>query len=118
MALDFTSVINVTKNYVNEVRRIYPVDKAVLYGSYAKGTADKHHSDIDICFFLDNYAGKERMDILVELLGIKRKYKNAYFEPTVFPTSELENDNPFVKEIMRTDKEKKKKNCEKRPHCT
>ena len=102
MALDFTSVMDITRNYVNDVRRIYPVDKAVLYGSYAKGTADKHHSDIDICFFLKDYAGKERMEILVELLSIKRKYKDAYFEPTVFPTSELENDNPFVKEIMRT----------------
>ena len=102
MALDFTSVIDITKNYVNEVRYIYPVDKAILYGSYAKGTADKHHSDIDICFFLENYAGKERMDILMELLRIKRKFKDAYFEPTIFPTSELENDNPFVKEIIRT----------------
>ena len=102
MALDFTSVMDITKNYVNEIRLIYPVYKAVLFGSYAKGTADKYHSDIDICFFLENYAGKERMDILMDLLSIKRKYKDAYFEPTVFPTSELENDNPFVKEIMRT----------------
>ena len=102
MALDFTSVIDVTRSYVDEVRSVYPVDKAILYGSYAKGTADKHHSDIDICFFLNSYDGKERMDILIELLGIKRKYKDAYFEPTVFPASELENDNPFVKEIVRT----------------
>jgi len=51
MVLDFTSVIDVTKNYVNDVRRVFPVDKAVLFGSYAKGTADAQ-SDIDICFFL------------------------------------------------------------------
>jgi predicted nucleotidyltransferase len=94
--------MDVTRSYVDEIRRIYSVNKVVLYGSYAKGTADKNHSDIDICFFLDSYAGKERMDIMVELLGIKRKYKDTYFEPTVFPTSELENDNPFVKEIIRT----------------
>jgi len=47
MALDFTSVIDVTKNYVNDVRRVFPVDKAVLFGSYAKGTADAQ-SDIDM----------------------------------------------------------------------
>jgi len=32
-------------------------------------------------------------------------YKGVYFEPIVFGTSELKNDNPFVKEILRTGKE-------------
>ena len=27
------------------------------------------------------------------------------FEPIVFETSEIENDNPFVKEILRTGKD-------------
>jgi len=35
----------------------------MLFGSYAKGTADGR-SDIDICFSLNNYVGKRRMDIL------------------------------------------------------
>jgi len=99
MALDFTSVIDVTKNYVNDVRRVFPVDKAVLFGSYAKGTADAQ-SDIDICFFLASYDGKDRFTVLKELLGLIRD--GSYFEPIVFPASELQNDNPFVKEIMRT----------------
>ena len=75
------------------------ITKLVLFGSYAKGTADKQ-SDIDICFFLDNYGGKERVDIIGELLGLIRN--GEYFEPIVFPTSEIQNDNPFVKEILRT----------------
>jgi len=33
------------------------------------------------------------------------EYKNAFFEPIAFPTSEIYNDNPFVKEILRTGKE-------------
>ena len=101
MALDATSVIDVTKNYVSDVCHVFPVDKAILFGSYAKGTAGEQ-SDIDICFFLNNYGGKERVEIIIELLGLIRGYKGAYFEPIVFPTSEIQNDNPFVKEILRT----------------
>jgi len=101
MALDASSIIDVTKSYANDVCHVFPVDKVVLFGSYAKGTADEQ-SDIDICFFLDNYGGKRRVDIIGELLGLIRGYKGAYFEPIVFPTSEIQNDNPFVKEILRT----------------
>lgn len=101
MALDAASIMDVTKDYVNDVRRVFPVDKAILFGSYAKGTADEQ-SDIDICFFLDNYGGKSRLDIIEKLLNLIRGYRGAYFEPTVFPTSEIQNDNPFVKEILRT----------------
>ena len=40
-----------------------------------------------------------------ELLALMRAYKGVYFEPIVFPSSELHNDNPFVKEILRTGRE-------------
>jgi predicted nucleotidyltransferase len=103
MVVDFEAVTNVCRQYAEDVRRAMPLDKAVLFGSYAKGTADPQ-SDVDICFFLDNYGGKRRMDIIVDLLGLAHRY-DAYFEPIVFETSELENDNPFVKEILRTGKD-------------
>jgi len=104
MAVDIEAVTQVAKQYADDVRRVMPVDKVMLFGSYAKGTADKM-SDIDICFFLDSYSGKRRMDILEKLLWLTEGYKGAFFEPIVFETSELENDNPFVKEILRTGKE-------------
>ena len=101
MAFNSSSIIEIAKSYVNDARRVFPVDKAVLFGSYVKGTADAQ-SDIDICFFLNNYGGKERVEIIIELLGLIRKYKGAFFEPIVFPSSEIHNDNPIVKEILRT----------------
>lgn len=104
MAVDFEAVTQVCRQYADDVRRAMPVDKVMLFGSYAKGTADER-SDIDICFFLDNYGGKRRMDILKDLLVLMRSYKRVPFEPIVFETSELQNDNPFVKEILRTGKE-------------
>jgi len=104
MAVDFEAVMQASKSYADDVRRAMPVDKVVLFGSYAKGTADKC-SDIDICFFLDNYGGKRRVDIIGDLLRISSDYLDAFFEPIAFPTSEIYNDNPFVKEILRTGKE-------------
>lgn len=101
MAVDFKEIGETIKSYVDDVRNVMPVDKAVLFGSYAKGIATEQ-SDIDICFFLQNFEGKRRTDILYELLGLAHKYKGVYFEPTVFPTKEIERGNPFVKEILKT----------------
>jgi predicted nucleotidyltransferase len=104
MAVDIEAVTDVCRRYADDVRRTMPVDRVVLFGSYAKGTADVQ-SDIDICFFLNNYGDKERFDIMVDLFGLTHSYEGAPFEPIVFETSEIENDNPFVKEILRTGKE-------------
>jgi predicted nucleotidyltransferase len=104
MAVDFEAVNQLCRQYADDVRRSMPVDKVMLFGSYAKGTADER-SDIDICFFLDSYGTKRRVDIIKDLLVLMRGYKRVPFEPIVFETSELDNDNPFVKEILRTGKE-------------
>jgi uncharacterized protein len=101
MAVDFETMRETVKKYANDVRHAMPVDKVILFGSYAKGTATEQ-SDIDVCFFLYSFEGKRRVDILYELLGLTHKYKGVYFEPTVFTTEEIKRGNPFVKEILRT----------------
>lgn len=105
MAVDVKTVTQAAREYVSEVRRVLPVDRAVLFGSYAKGTASEH-SDVDIGFFIHDMNGRRRVDIVAELLGIGQKYyKVASFEPAVFPTSEIDNNNPFVNEVLRTGRE-------------
>ena len=101
MATDIKAVKQLVESYANDVRDFLPVDKVVLFGSYAKGVATEQ-SDIDICFFLSSFGDKQRVDIIKELLRVMRKYKKIHFEPIVFPTDEIQNDNPFVKEILRT----------------
>ena len=101
MAADLKTISETIKNYANDVRHVMPVDKVILFGYYAKGTATEQ-SVIDICFFLQSFLGKRRVDILYELLELTHKYKGVYFEPTVFPTEEIERGNPFVQEILRT----------------
>jgi len=104
MATDFETVNELVKNYARDVSNAFPVDKVVLFGSHAKGTATAQ-SDIDVCFFLSDFGELRRVDIIKELLSLMRNYKRVHFEPIVFPTAELQNDNPFVKEILRTGKE-------------
>jgi len=101
MVADFETVRGLAEEYAETVRRVLPVDKVVLYGSYAKGTATSS-SDVDVCFFLSDFNGKRRVDIIGELLGLCGRYKGAYFEPNAFPTSEIQRGNPFVKEILMT----------------
>ncbi|MCL2070452.1 MAG: nucleotidyltransferase domain-containing protein [Treponema sp.] len=87
--------------FAEDVNQVMPIDKAVLFGSHAKGYATES-SDVDICFFLKDYNGKQRVEILAELIGMGGKYKNIAFEPMVFKSSELQNDNPFIREILST----------------
>ena len=101
MATDFKTTRKIAEDYAKVVKQVLPVDKAVLFGSYAKGTATEL-SDVDICFFLNDFGGKSRVDIIGELLRLCRIYKGAFFEPIAFPTAEIERGNPFVREILTT----------------
>jgi len=101
MVVDFETTKRIAEAYASDVRDALPVDKAILYGSYAAGKATLQ-SDIDICFFMPDFGGRSRVDIIVKLLDLTDSYKGIYFEPIVFPTSEIERGNPFVKEILAT----------------
>ena len=103
MVANIEAIRNEARSYANEVRDQLPVEKVYLFGSYIKGTADGL-SDVDICFFLRNFCGKERVDMSIHLLRIARNYK-AYFEPHVFEASDIESGNPFVIEIINSGQE-------------
>jgi predicted nucleotidyltransferase len=99
MAIDIETISRAARLYAADVSRELPVEKAVLFGSCAKGCAVET-SDVDICFFLKGYGGKQRVEIITELLGISGKYRNIPFEPIVFEAAEIQNENPFVREIL------------------
>ena len=101
MARDLKEMSHVARLFAEDVKQVMPIDKAVLFGSHAKGYATES-SDVDICFFLKNYNGKQRIEIISELLGMGGKYPDFAFEPLVFESSELQNNNPFVREIIST----------------
>jgi predicted nucleotidyltransferase len=101
VAFNLETINRIARDYAASVSRELPVEKAVLFGSYAKGYATDV-SDVDICFFLRDYRGKQRVEIISELLGLGGQFREVPFEPIVFETSELLNDNPFVREIITT----------------
>ena len=101
MAVDIESIKQIATNYAEDVKRALPVEKAILYGSYARGNANEL-SDIDICFFLRDFGGMRRVDVIVKLLDLSDGYKGVFFEPIAFHTSEIERGNPFVQEILAT----------------
>jgi predicted nucleotidyltransferase len=104
MAVNIETINQTANNYVSDVRNAMSIDKVYLFGSYAKGTADRH-SDIDLCFFSHSFENQRLVDIVIALMKLARKYRGFDIEPHAFPTSELTNDNPFVKEILKTGKE-------------
>jgi predicted nucleotidyltransferase len=102
MAIDYEAARRIISQYISDVREALPIDKVYLYGSYANGTA-QWDSDVDLCFFSESFASHEIMQIIGRLFELKRRYNKVIcLEPNAFPLSELDNDNPFVKEILRT----------------
>jgi predicted nucleotidyltransferase len=101
MAVDIEAIKQVATNFSLEAKKTFPVRKTYLFGSYAKGIATEL-SDVDICFFVESYGNKTRFEIIAELLGIGGKFKGVPFEPIVFPYSEIERGNPFIREILST----------------
>ena len=100
MAVDIEAVNRIAREYAEDVSRELPIEKAVLFGSYATATATDQ-SDVDICFFLKSYNGKRKVDLVAQILGIGgEKYCMIGFEPIVFETSEIQRENPLVREIL------------------
>ena len=104
MAVNVETVNDIINSYVEDVKNAMSIDRIFLFGSYAKGTATDQ-SDIDLCFFSRSFENQTSIDIMKQLFRLTRKYKGIDIEPRGFPTSELENDNPFVKEILHTGRE-------------
>jgi len=97
-------VNNSVLGYVADVRNDMPIDRVFLFGSHAKGTATEQ-SDVDLCFFSESFENRRSVDIIARLLGLTHKYTDIFIEPHAFPTSELESDNPLIKEIISTGRE-------------
>ena len=101
MAKDIETINAIIQQYVADVKKEMPIDKVYLYGSYANGT-QRDDSDVDLCFFSQAFETERSLDVLTRLFYLKIKYDNELLiEPNAFPSSELYNDNPFVKEILR-----------------
>lgn len=76
----------------------FPFQKAILFGSYAKGNPNKY-SDIDLAVwsrkFRDPY-----FSIIEKVAPLRRTFKNIELHP--FALEDNSDNNPFIKEIENT----------------
>jgi len=89
---------------VKEVKKHVRVNKAFLYGSYAKGTYDQG-SDLDIAIFSESFKDKKFVEVTAFLFSLARRYKEICIEPVGFSDIDMISDNPFIKEIIDTGKD-------------
>jgi len=55
------NIRQVVEDYLRDLSSEIPIERAFLFGSYAKGTYDKD-SDIDLAIFSDNFLDMKRVE--------------------------------------------------------
>ncbi|MDR1041807.1 MAG: nucleotidyltransferase domain-containing protein [Deltaproteobacteria bacterium] len=76
------------------------VDRVVLFGSYAKGTANES-CDVDIAVFVSPPLNGRRHEVGCRLWMLTPGL-NGFIEPYVIPMVEIELGNPIALKILRT----------------
>jgi predicted nucleotidyltransferase len=93
-------VKNVVRNYLNKIGNQIPVRKAILFGSYAKGTFDEE-SDVDLAIFSEYFEGTSRVEGITYLLLNAMDY-DIDLEPVAFTDKEYDERLGIVDEIIKT----------------
>ena len=101
-----TSLVKIQKIVKEYIRLLqvdgFSIEKVLLYGSYAKGTA-KRDSDIDICIISKKF-GKNPQEEGKYLFRKLWELKNANLEPVGYSPKYFYNKNkqsPLVNEIHK-----------------
>lgn len=94
------SDLNIIVNkFISLVSDEFPLKSAYLFGSYANGSA-KEYSDVDLAIVSDKFEGSRFFD--------KKKLNKYLLKTSIdleihpFKTEDFTEDNPFVKEIIKT----------------
>jgi uncharacterized protein len=91
-------IIETIKKLVSEAERNQiHVEKAILFGSYAKGTYHEY-SDIDVALVSEDFEGirfYDNIKLMDTVLNTDSDIETHPYRP-----EEFNEDNPFVKEIL------------------
>lgn len=100
MATEADPVIEILRRYIDELEKnqIF-VSEAILFGSYAKGTA-KQESDIDVALISTFFKG-DRFDDRRLIVPLRRKIDNK-IEPIPFRPEDFDAGGTLVDEIKKT----------------
>ena len=95
--MDKRDALNIASIYIESISSKYVISKAILFGSFAKGT-NHDDSDIDIAIIVSN--GVDIIDIQIDLMKLRRKI-DLRIEPHPFMVGDFNCSNPVVNEILK-----------------
>lgn len=101
MVKNKTAVRRAILQYIRAVNAIVPVERVVLYGSWAHGKPHEF-SDIDLAIFSPDF-GKNKLKEM-QLLSKIAFEVDAAIEAIPYPSDQFQTDDPttFVYEIINT----------------
>jgi predicted nucleotidyltransferase len=94
------NINNAIREYISELNKEIPVQKAILFGSYANGNYTKD-SDVDLAIFSDYFEGTSRIDGIKFLLSRARKYIRMDFQPIPFTYRDYVERDGFAAEVLK-----------------
>lgn len=95
------NIRDVVEDYLNELSNEIQIDKAILFGSYAKGNYDID-SDIDLAIFSDSFKDMDRIESIKYLLKKARKFRGVDLQPISFTKQDYEERMGIVEEVIKT----------------
>jgi predicted nucleotidyltransferase len=95
--MDKREALNIAQKYILNVNRKFHIEKAYLFGSFAKGTQHRD-SDIDLALVFQNVDDIIEMQILLLQL---RTEDDLLIEPHPFLYRDFNFSNPMVAEILK-----------------
>jgi len=98
MATKGQNIENNVNHFINELKKIYRVQAAYIYGSHSKGNANLW-SDIDIAVISPDFSD----DLFEERLRLMKMAAiiDDRIEPHPFRVEDFESSNPLASEIQK-----------------
>ncbi|MGD9678698.1 MAG: nucleotidyltransferase domain-containing protein [Vulcanibacillus sp.] len=94
------SIQKIIEDYVMKLSKEIPVEKVIIFGSYANGNPHKY-SDVDIAIFSDYFKNMNRVDGIYFLLLNAMDY-DIDLEPQPFTLDDYNQPVGIVSEIIKT----------------
>jgi len=101
-AKDLNTVKRELAEFYDRIHKLYPVQKMLLYGSYAKGCM-RQDSDIDVAVVVDLPDDTDKIEVTANLMRQARSI-DVNIEPLCVLLSEYNNHEPasILGEIIKT----------------
>jgi predicted nucleotidyltransferase len=95
--MDKREAVNIAQKYILNVNRKFNIEKAYLFGSFAKGTQHSD-SDIDLAIVFKNV--DDIIEMQIKLLQL-RSEDDLIIEPHPFLKKDFNLSNPMAAEVLK-----------------